>query len=294
MRIISYSPKKKMAAEESAGETHAHKSGCFSLDNASPPPSENYGNGIIAKSDIRSNAAAPLEPHAPVMFAMGAPMMPIPIISNAMLPPTTLEVLPPIRPLTPPDPLEAMEYCNRQIRVSKEYIKNQREFARNAMMSAKQREMEGREIVPLNVILQPQPNASQIHLPPLVVDTANYLGKRYGLDPIGFAMQILAAVSIATWGRVKVRLDSEWEEPAVDMLIQMAESGKTKSAPIRLLRRPFEVFAANYNELHYIPGKERAQARKIATLAANNLAKAIIMEAIQRKDKKDESEEDEM
>ena len=255
---------------------------------------ENCESGIIAKNDIRSNATAPHEPYTPSISAPGAPMMPIPIISNAMLPPTSLEVLPLIRPLTPPDPLEAMEYCNHQVRVSKEYIKNQREFARNAMMSAKQREMEGREIVPLNVILQPQSDASHINLPPLVDDAANYLSKRYGLDSVGLAMQILAAFSIATWGRVKVRLDSEWEEPAVDMLIQMAESGKTKSAPIRLLRRPFEAFAANYNELHYIPGKERAQAQKIASQAANNLAKAIIMEVIQRKDKKDESEEDEM
>lgn len=243
---------------------------------------ENCESGIIAKNDIRSNTAAPHEPYTPSISAPGASMMPFPSIRNVMLPPTTLEVLPPMQALTPPDPLEAIEYSNRQVRAGKEYIKNQREFARNALMSIKQHEMEGREIIPLHVILQTQPDASQIHLPPLVADVANYLGKRYGLEPVGLAMQILAAFSIATWGRVKVCLDNEWKEAAVDMLIQIAESGKMKSAPIRLFRKPFEDFAANFNAQHYISNKERAHTKKIAAQATNKIANAIIANAIRK------------
>lgn len=291
MIITSYRQKKKMAGEESAGEAHVHKSGCSSLDNVFPATPEHCGNGIIAKNDIRSIAAAPLEPYTPDIPAPGAPTMPIPSIHDVMLPPTTLGVLPPMQALTPPDPLEAIEYCNRQVRAGKEYIKNQREFARDAMMSAKKREMVGRQIFPLHAMLQSHPNELQIHLPQLVSDAANYLGKRYGLEPVGLAMQILAAFSIATWGRVKVCLDNEWKEAAIDMLIQIAESGKMKSAPMRLLRVPFEAFAATYNEQHYIPSKERAHAKKIAIMATNKIANAIIMNAI-RKKKEDQENED--
>lgn len=77
----------------------------------------------------------------------------------------------------------------------------------------------------------------------VIVDAAAYLHKLTGISQSGIMFSILSIISMASWGRYKVKVRSRWIEPQVDYAILACPSGSRKSALCAALRKPFERFS---------------------------------------------------
>ncbi|WP_083522135.1 DUF3987 domain-containing protein [Desulfovibrio fairfieldensis] len=144
------------------------------------------------------------------------------------------------------DPLHELERANRFYREAKEYKKNCDEECRKHRIVREQRRLSRHSIMPLELPIFR--TCSFQSIPQSICDTADYISNITGLDRIGIALSILGAVSIATWGRVSIFLNDDWSEPAVDMLIQIANSGTRKSSLASYLRSPFGQFCSQAND----------------------------------------------
>lgn len=144
------------------------------------------------------------------------------------------------------DPFHELAQANRLMKEAKEYKKNAEEIERRRRIARKQRMLERRDIDPLKM---PRFRKGLIRgLPQDIIHTANYLSSITGLEPLGIVYAILGAVSIATWGRVAIKLTGAWSEPAVDILLQAAGSGSRKTLLGNCLRAPCRKFSDQANE----------------------------------------------
>lgn len=144
------------------------------------------------------------------------------------------------------DPLHELERANRFYSEAKEYKKNCDEECRRYRIVREQRRLSRHSIMPLELPIFR--TCSFQSIPQSICDTADYISNITGLDRLGIALSILGAVSIATWGRVSIFLNDGWSEPAVDMLIQIANSGTRKSSLASYLRAPFGQFCSKAND----------------------------------------------
>lgn len=177
------------------------------------------------------------------------------------------------------DPLYELERANRLMKEAKEYKKNTEEVERRRRIARKQRCLKRSEIIPL---AQQELDASfTCTLPGGIVGTAFYLSKITGLDPLGVAFCILGATSIATWGRVTVKLSEAWSEPAVDILLQASGSGTRKSSLVSHLRSPCNQFCSKANEGYEERIKKNNENVRLTKNAAGMRAKKILISAIE-------------
>ncbi len=145
----------------------------------------------------------------------------------------------------PPNPLSILENENYMLRTLKESKKNREErqhldnvqYARNSVLFRQPTQLT------TNVI----PSNETLYFPHNFIDAAQEISTSTGLDAIGIDILILSSISIATWGRVSVRLDANWLEPAVSMILQVADAGSRKSGVVSSLRKPFEDFSSSKN-----------------------------------------------
>lgn len=245
------------------------------------------GNDIhdCSYEEVRTAQPETMQPAPLGNAAYPAPFLPVNIAANpAMNPPVAI---PPVQQVpfssygtcsSPPDPLTAMEMDNRAKNVVKEYFKNRKEEARTSVLRAKQAELWQKCILPLQA--EPAAQYDSLYFPLLIVNTANSLHQLTGFDGIGLVLPILTSISIATQGRVKVKLTQHWREPAIDMLINIAVSGKMKTSVIEILKRPFTAYAKNINMERNAHRMAKSTAATLAKKTANKIAKDTIKEAI--------------
>lgn len=178
------------------------------------------------------------------------------------------------------DLLWKIERSNRLIRAGKEHKKNCEEARRLRRMHDLQRDLGQYDIKPLKMatIQVPSPDS----LPPVLVPVANSLSRITGLDALGICYALLGAVSIATWGRVTIKLNSHWSEAAVNMLLQMSPSGTRKSALARELRMPFDQYCAKVNEGYEGRMQQARTERRLLGKAATKLAHKKIADALNK------------
>lgn len=79
-------------------------------------------------------------------------------------------------------------------------------------------------------------------IPRTLNDTCEILEQAYRIDKIGILIAILGCLSIATRGRLVVRLNEQWTEPLIDYILLASESGTRKSSLIQALKHPFDDF----------------------------------------------------
>ena len=176
------------------------------------------------------------------------------------------------------DLLWKLEKENRLVKAQKEGRKNSEERIRRLNIAREQQHLARYKIRPL---LQPRFNSRAIrYLPDNLMNIAKYLAQNTGLDPLGICLAILGSVSIATWGRVSIKLTPEWSEPAVDMLLHVSGSGTRKSSLASFLRIPFEQYCAQANDGVEI--RMRHQKRELTLLkkAAEKRAHQKIVQAL--------------
>lgn len=178
----------------------------------------------------------------------------------------------------PTDPLYEVERANRLYTATKEYKRNVEEDGRRSRIAQKQWGLSMLQITPIEkIILEAIPGS----MPHGIVTTTNCLSYVTGLQPLGIAYALLGAVSIATWGRVYIKLDDFWSEPAVDMIIQVSSAGTKKSSLTKNLRAPFDQFCAQRNENHEERSKNAKEETRLAAKAADRRSRKIIESALE-------------
>ena len=178
------------------------------------------------------------------------------------------------------DLLREIEISNRLIRAGKEHKKNCEEARRLRRMHDLQRALGQYDIKPLKMAATQVPSPDS--LPPVLVPVANSLSRMTGLDALGICYALLGAVSIATWGRVTIKLNSHWSESAVNMLLQVSPSGTRKSALARELRMPFDQYCAKVNEGYEGRMQQARTERRLLDKAATKLAHKKIADALNK------------
>lgn len=141
--------------------------------------------------------------------------------------------------------LEVMEQNNRIVRTLKESHKNHKEQAHRNNVSYAFNNLGYKQPIPLTTKITP--STESIYLPKCLIKIADEISAITGLNVIGICLAILSCISIATWGRVSVRLDKNWLEPTILMLMQVSSAGTKKSAAAAILRKPFDDFSSNKN-----------------------------------------------
>lgn len=179
------------------------------------------------------------------------------------------------------DLLRKVERSNRLVRAGKEYKKNCEEAHRWNRMGWLQDSLGRSEITPL--ALPAMRSRSLRFLPPSLVAVANSLSRMTGLDALGICYALLGAVSIATWGRVTIKLNSHWSEAAVNMLLQVSPSGTRKSALARELRMPFDQYCARVNDGYEGRMQQARTERRLLDKAATKLAHKKIEDALNKR-----------
>ena len=176
------------------------------------------------------------------------------------------------------DPLEVLERANRCCKAAKEYKRNAEENERKNRIYRYQSRLSRVQITPIeNLSLDWQIPFSMPHG---IRTTANYLSSVTGLQPLGIVYAILGAVSIATWGRVSIKLDDSWSEPAVDMLLQVSSAGTRKSSLASHLREPFDLFCAQLNETHEERSRNAKEKKRLTAKATERRSRTIIEAAL--------------
>lgn len=177
------------------------------------------------------------------------------------------------------DPLEGLERANRCYNAAKEYKRNAEEKERKNRICQYQLRLSRVQITPIeNLFLDRQ---IPLFVPHGIRTIANYLSSVTGLQPLGIVYAIMGAVSIATWGRVSIKLDSSWSEPAVDMLLQVSGAGTRKSSLASHLREPFNLFCAQLNENHEERLRNAKEKKRLTAKATERRSRAIIEAALE-------------
>lgn len=180
---------------------------------------------------------------------------------------------------TPTDPLYELERANRWNTAAKEHKKNAEENERKYRIDQKQCSLSLLQITPIeNMFLK---EAIPGSMPHSIANTANCLSDVTGLQPLGIAYALLGAVSIATWGRVYIKLDEFWSEPAVDMIIQVSSAGTKKSSLTKNLRAPFDLFCAQLNENHEERSQNAKEETRVAEKVTGRRSRKIIAAALE-------------
>ena len=174
--------------------------------------------------------------------------------------------------------VDRMERENRFISVSRQYRRNLDEHER----LYRQREL--RECLAnermIDITIEKYLSNEDITLPPSMSDVASYLAENTKLDFIGIAYAICGAISIATWGRVSIKLSDSWSEPAVDMLLQISGSGTRKSSLAQYLRIPFDEFCKMKNKNYEEKAKQCKEKLRIAKKFADKYERDKIKSAL--------------
>lgn len=167
--------------------------------------------------------------------------------------------------------LRDMEDTNYAIKVANEHKKNLENADRSRQMRWLRYDLCHLKIIPLQM---PDMRLWRLRfLPPSLMAVATSLSSLTGLDAQGIVYALLGAVSIATWGRVTIKLDEHWSEAAVNMLLQVSPSGTRKSALVRELRMPFDQFCAKVNEGHEDRMRQAQRERQLLGRAGSHLVR---------------------
>lgn len=222
----------------------------------------------------------------------------LPITSELLLasPQTDRRILSPsaLRKLDSPsilavDPLHELERANRVVKEAKECKKNAEEIERKRRIARKQRYLEKADIMPL--VQQELDAPFRGTLPDGITKTALYLSEITGLEPLGVALCILGTTSIATWGRVTVKLSEGWSEPAVDMILQISGSGTRKSSLAQHLRTPLNKFCAQMNDGYENRTKSIKEKAQLAKQAGDKRARKKIEAVLDKREYLDQQDE---
>ena len=90
----------------------------------------------------------------------------------------------------------------------------------------------------------------------------------------------MGAVSIATWGRISIKLNDTWSEPAVDMLIQVSSAGTKKSSLAKHLRAPFDIYCSQANEMFDERSKNAKEKKRLVTKTSDSRSRKKIEAAL--------------
>lgn len=177
------------------------------------------------------------------------------------------------------DFLRNMEDVNHAIDVAKKFKKNIENEQRVRRMEQFQHDLVHYSIIPLALPAMRSRSLLRF-LPPSLVAVADSLSRLTGLDTLGICYVLLGAVSIATWGRVTIKLDNHWSEAAVDMLLQVSPSGTRKSALVHALRMPFGQYCTKANEGHEDRMRQAQRERQLLGKAGSYLAHKKIADTL--------------
>ena len=83
-------------------------------------------------------------------------------------------------------------------------------------------------------------------IPRTLKEISDTFGQAYSIDKTGVLIAILGCLSMATRGRLVVRLNEHWTEPLIDYILLVSESGTRKSSLIEALKNPFDEFIEEY------------------------------------------------
>lgn len=231
-------------------------------------------NGGKASIVTRPNLSNPSNDNCLHNIQSSFPVTPPPINAAFFQPPPQMTHFQSVAPM---DPLHELERANRCCREAKEYKKNVEESERKHRIRQKQCNLSGIQINPIENIQLDSfiPYIKQYD----IVKTASYLLDITGLDTLGIIYAILAATSIATWGRIVIKLSDTWSEPAVDMIIQVSSAGTKKSSLAKYLRVPFNNFCSQANEM-FDERSKNAQEKKRLSIKTSNIRSRKKIEAV--------------
>ena len=233
-------------------------------------------NGGEARMVLGPNALL-AQNNVPLVTGQSFPRV-SPVPSNAVFP----QIGSPnfhFRDLTSVDPLEGLEQANRCYNAAKEYKKNAEENERKNRICQYQLRLSRFQIIPIENLFLGSPIPFSV--PHGIRTIANYLSSITGLQPLGIVYTIMGAVSIATWGRVSIKLDDSWSEPAVDMLLQVSSAGTRKSSLASHLREPFDLFCAQLNETHEERSRKAKEKIRLAAKITDRRSRKMIEAALE-------------
>lgn len=175
--------------------------------------------------------------------------------------------------------IDQMKKYNDNEKVIKEFSKNRLNDIRKIQLNAKKNELSNKKMINISMtpIIRYKANLS---LPFNILKTTKYAYKICKLEQVGIALAILGATSIATQGRVAVKLQNNWEEPTIDMHTQVAPSGYNKTALNKILRKPIDKYGEEINKLREEHIHNTKEKTRITIKAAEKSAMQIIGQKI--------------
>lgn len=138
----------------------------------------------------------------------------------------------------------ALDESNREDRIIQNFNRRRHDRYTWERLENERRFRDRDNIIAPEVILQRDRIPS---LPPSLNEVVRSLADVTGLQYTGTALAVLAALLIAIRGRVWIRLDEDWREIAVVMLLQSAPSGSRKTQFVTQLCAPFKKFMDTRN-----------------------------------------------
>lgn len=187
------------------------------------------------------------------------------------------------------DQLWELEQANRLVKAAKENKKNAEDKERRRRIARMQKFLACAKIIPFDQ--QELEVPFSYYLPAGIKDVACHLSEITGLAPRGIAFDVCGAISIATWGRVTIELSEAWSEPTVDMIIQIAPSGKRKSSLAKHLRDPFIGFCSQANAGYEERTKNNKEKSRLSRKAAEARSRRKIEAVLDRANYASQSEE---
>ncbi len=140
-----------------------------------------------------------------------------------------------------------------------------------------QEELNNKQMLPLTPRLPSYSFTTQ--LPDNFLETAQAIADSTGLAEEGCCLAIAAMISVATWGRLNVQLNSSWIEPCVDQVIEFGPSGTRKSAAIAKLVAPilsYQTKLVREYESKVVKQENRHKVlKKIITAHDNSIVKRL-------------------
>lgn len=95
---------------------------------------------------------------------------------------------------------------------------------------------------------------SSLDIPYDIKEQTEYIGECYGIDYLGSLKVLLAAVCMATWGRLSVKPNELWLEPGILQTIMVGKSGTMKSPLLKAVAYPLRQFELD----RVVPVEQRA------------------------------------
>lgn len=118
---------------------------------------------------------------------------------------------------------------------------------------------------------------------------ADVFSARTGWDKFACLISILTAVAMASCGSYTVMVKQDWLEPLNIYTLNIAPSGANKSAAIKIIRQPFDLFVNEQRETYDQSAEFRHSVVKEQTKAIKKMSEAGIDRAIKDKIKADEA-----